>query len=80
MNMVNLPSPTPEELAREAREVLRKHPPKQGRELFIELVRDGFINARGEVTRLIGGLAEPEPNYQTWTPNDHTGAGREKSE
>ena len=60
--------PTPEELAAEAREAFRKHPLKQGRELYIELVRDGFINARGEVTKLIGGSAEPEPDYQTWTP------------
>jgi hypothetical protein len=70
--MKYLPSPSPEELAREAREVLRKHPPKEGLELFIELVRDGFINARGEVTRLIGGSAEPEPDYQTWTPGRDT--------
>jgi hypothetical protein len=61
------PFPTPEELAREAREVLRKYPPLEGRELFIDLVRKGFINARGEVTRLIGGSAEPEPNRESWT-------------
>jgi hypothetical protein len=66
--MTNLPSPSPEELAREAREVLRKHPPKEGRELYIELVRKGFINADWQVTKLIGGSAEPEPNYQNWTP------------
>jgi hypothetical protein len=66
--MVNMP-PTPEGLAREAREVLRKHPPKEGRELYVELVRKGFINARGEVTRLIGGAAEPEPDYENWTPD-----------
>jgi hypothetical protein len=60
--------PTPEELAAEAREVWRKHPPKQGRELFIWLVRKGFINARGEVTKRIGGSAELEPDYQNWTP------------
>ncbi len=67
MNMANL-YPTPEELAREAREVLRKHPRKKGRERFMELVRKGFINAQGQVTRLIGGSAEPEPNFETWTP------------
>jgi hypothetical protein len=59
--------PTPEALAAEAREALRKVPPKTGRALFRELVRKGFINARGQVTRFIGGSAEPEPNYQTWT-------------
>jgi hypothetical protein len=74
--MANL-YPTPEELAREAREALRKHPPPQGRELFIWLVRKGFINARGQVTRLIGGSAKPEPDYQNWTPErDAAGDGR----
>ena len=64
------PFPTPEELAAEARETLRRHPPKTGRALFQELVRKGFINAQGQVTRLIGGSAEPEPDYQNWTPPD----------
>jgi hypothetical protein len=62
------PFPTPEELAAEAREVLRRHPPKTGRELFKELVRQEFINAHGQVTRLIGGSAEPEQDYENWTP------------
>jgi hypothetical protein len=60
--------PTPAELAAEAQEALRRDPPKEGRELFIELVRQGFINAMGQVTRLIGGEAEPEPDYENWTP------------
>ncbi len=71
MNMALLP-PTPEELAREARETLRTHPPKEGHALYIQLVRKGFINARWEETRLIGGSAEPEPNYPTWTPEPGT--------
>jgi hypothetical protein len=62
------PFPSPAELAAEAREALRKHPPKTGRELYIELVREGFINAKFEVTKLIGGSAEPEPDYQNWIP------------
>jgi hypothetical protein len=70
--------PTPEELAREAREALRRHPPKIGRELFLELVRDGFINARGQVTTLIGGSAEPEPDYETWTPDRDGADGSQK--
>jgi hypothetical protein len=69
--------PTPEDLAREARKALRNHPPKEGLELFIDLVRKGFINARGQVTRLIGGSAEPEPDYETWTP-ERDGAGGAK--
>jgi hypothetical protein len=62
--------PTPKELAAEAREAFRRMPPKSPREHFIDLVRKGFINAQGQVTRLIGGSAEPEPNYETWTPED----------
>ena len=28
------------------------------------------INARGQVTKLLGGVADPEPNYETWTDED----------
>jgi hypothetical protein len=77
MSMASL-YPTPEELAREAREALRKHPPKEGRELYIQLVRWGFINARWEVTRLIGGTAEPEPDYESWTPERDAAKGGKK--
>jgi hypothetical protein len=66
--MGNVP-PTPEDLAAEAREALRRVPPKSGRALYIELVRKGFINALGQVTRLIGGKAEPEPDYEHWVPD-----------
>ena len=62
--------PTSEELAAEARELYRKHPPLEGRELYIWLVREGIINAKWQVTRLIGGSAEPEPDYENWTPPD----------
>jgi hypothetical protein len=62
--------PTPEELAREAREALSRRPEMSPREYFTWLVRQGFINAKGEVTRLIGGSAKPEPNYETWTLED----------
>jgi hypothetical protein len=63
--------PTPEQLAAEAREALRQMPPKTGTALFVELVRQGFINARGQVTKLIGGSVEPESNYETWTAEVH---------
>ena len=59
--------PSPEELATEARAALRNRPPDSGHALFVRLIRKGFINARGQVTRLIGGSAEPEPNHETWT-------------
>jgi hypothetical protein len=51
--------PTTAELGREALEALKrsKEPPK---EHFERLVRLGWINRRGEVTRLLGGDAEPE--------------------
>ena len=62
-----LPSPTSEQLAAEVREGRRRHPPKTGRALYVDLVRKGFINARWQVTKLIGGSANPEPNYQTWS-------------
>jgi hypothetical protein len=62
--------PSPKELAAEAREILRRHPPKEGRDLYIWLVRQGFINADWQVTRLIGGSAEPEPDYKNWTPDE----------
>jgi hypothetical protein len=59
--------PTAEELAAEAHEALARRPKRTPEEYITEMVRAGFINARGEVTRLIGGSAEPEPNYQTWS-------------
>ena len=62
------PFPTPKELAAEARETYRQHPPREGRELYIWLVRQGIINAKWQVTRLIGGSAEPEPDHENWTP------------
>jgi len=71
-----LDSPSPEELAAETREALRRRPPQSSRERFTGLVRKGWINARGQVTKLLGGIAEPEPNYQTWTMEDE-GSGRE---
>jgi hypothetical protein len=63
-------SPSPEEIAAEAREALRRRPPKSSRQQFTELVRKGWINARGQVTKLLGGTAEPEPNCQAWTMED----------
>jgi hypothetical protein len=71
-----LDSPSPEELAAEAREALRRLPPQSAREEFTELVRKGWINARGQVTKLLCGVAEPEPNYETWTMEDEV-SGRE---
>lgn len=34
------------------------------KEHFQELIRKGFINKEGEVTRLIGGGAEPEEEFR----------------
>lgn len=39
-------------------------------EIFTDLVRKGWINARGQVTKLLGGAANPEPNYATWTEDN----------
>jgi hypothetical protein len=52
---------SPKALAEEAREALRRVPLPSSQEQFEELVRLGWINRRGEVTRLLGGKAEPEP-------------------
>ena len=71
-----LDSPSPEELGAEAREAWRRRPPKTSRERFTDLVRKGWINARGQVTKLLGGMAEPEPNYETWTMEDEV-SGRD---
>ena len=59
--------PTPKDLAEEAREAFRRLPRKPG-ELYDRLVLLGWINTRGEVTKLLGGDAEPEvvpPNGDT---------------
>jgi hypothetical protein len=61
---------TPEEIAKEARKALSRRPPMSPREYFTWMVRQGFINGKGQVTKLIGGSAEPEPNYETWTLDD----------
>jgi hypothetical protein len=71
-----LDSSSSEELAAEAREVWRRRPPRSSREHLTELVRKGWINACGQVTKLLGGIAEPEPNYETWTMEDEV-SGRE---
>jgi hypothetical protein len=57
------PFQTPAELAEEAMKALResREPPH---EHFARLVRLGWINRRGEVTRIIGGEAEPEPDSE----------------
>jgi hypothetical protein len=52
--------PTPQEIAREAREALARNP-ETPEQTFQRLVRAGFINERGEVTKLLGGDVDPEP-------------------
>lgn len=54
---------TADEIAREAREALSRRKEKPG-ERFDRLVRLGWINRQGEVTRLLGGDAEPEPDSE----------------
>jgi hypothetical protein len=51
---------SPQELAAEALQVLRAHP-EDPKAHFQRLVERGWINTRGEVTKLLGGEAEPEP-------------------
>ncbi len=56
--------PSAAEIAEEAREALRRSP-ESPKEHFDRLVRLGWINTRGEVTKLLGGDAEPETNNST---------------
>lgn len=64
---MNNPFLTTEELAADAREALRNRPKLTGREYFVQMIRNGFINEYGEVTRIIGGEAEPTHNYKNYT-------------
>jgi hypothetical protein len=52
--------PTPQEIAREALQALRSEPRETAREHFARLVRLGWIDTQGRVTKLLGGEAEPE--------------------
>jgi hypothetical protein len=55
--------PTIEEMR--AALVATELPPK---EHFAQMVRDGIINARGQVTKLVGGSADPEPGAKRPAP------------
>lgn len=50
---------SPRELAAEAFAALRTAPEEPGQR-FQRLIELGWINARGQVTKLLGGDAEPE--------------------
>jgi hypothetical protein len=54
---------TPAELGEEAMKALRESR-ESPQEHFARLVRLGWINRQGEVTRLLGGDAEPEPDSE----------------
>ena len=56
--------PSPRELAAEARAALLASP-ETPEEHFQRLIKCGFINAHGQVTKLLGGDADPEP----WAEN-----------
>jgi hypothetical protein len=58
---MNLQSPA--EIAKEAREALSrvKETPQ---ETWDSLIRLGWINAKGEVTKIFGGDADPEPGSE----------------
>lgn len=47
-----------------------KLPPK---EHFARMVRNGLINARGQLTKLFGGDADPEPGAQRPTAANANG-------
>lgn len=52
--------PTPQEIGREAREALARSR-ETPKEHLARLIRLGWVNRRGEITRLMGGDVEPEP-------------------
>ena len=54
---------TPAELGEEAMKALRESR-ESPHEHFERLVRLGWINRQGEVTRLLGGDVEPEPDSE----------------
>jgi hypothetical protein len=54
---------TTAELAADARKALRE-PRESSHEHFEQLVQLGWINRQGEVTRLLGGDAQPEPDSE----------------
>lgn len=54
---------TTAELAADARKALRESR-ESSHEHFERLVKLGWINRQGEVTRLLGGDAEPEPDSE----------------
>lgn len=56
---MNMRFTAPQDIAREAREALQKSR-ETPQECFDRLVRRGWINARGDITRLLGGDAEPD--------------------
>ncbi len=47
-----------------------KLPPKEG---FERMIRDGLINAQGQLTKLFGGDADPEPGAQRPTSGNSNG-------
>jgi hypothetical protein len=59
--------PTPRELAAEAIEALRAAPEDPSQH-FQRLVDQGWINMRGQVTKLLGGDVEPEKPVTNGTP------------
>lgn len=62
---------TPEQLAADARKAFREHP-ETPEEHIARLIRAGFINAKGEVTRLLGGDADPESAEHGGPPSSVT--------
>jgi hypothetical protein len=68
-------SPSPQDVAREAREAL-SHSRETPDELYERLVRRGWINRRGEVTRILGGNVEPESTPESDGRQEANGNGR----
>lgn len=63
--------PTPDEM-RAAFEASRL-PPKEN---FERMVRNGLINRKGQLTKLVGGEAEPEPGAKRPSDSDADSNGK----
>jgi hypothetical protein len=58
----------PKEIGDEARKAL-ENSKETPQEHFARLIRRGWINSKGEVTRILGGDAEPEPHSEAFSKN-----------
>ena len=69
---------TPQEVAAEAREAFARNP-ETPEQTWDRMIRAGFSNKRGEVTKLLGGDADPEPHAENKLPEKKRRSGLKAS-